>query len=93
MLLTSPKPDTWAALIPLVVGTVTWQSTALVVGLLIAWSAMGLLAEWQARRTLVALVRTAPAGLIMIHQDTLRGRAFRVVWGVGSDQRRRQSRT
>ncbi|MEU8797521.1 hypothetical protein [Spirillospora sp. NPDC048819] len=93
MLLTSPKPDTWAALIPLAVGTVTWQSTVLVVGLLTAWSAMDVLAEWQLRRTLVALARTAPAGRIVIHQDTSRGRAFRVVWGVGSDQRRWHSRT
>jgi hypothetical protein len=93
MLLTSPKPDTWAALIPLAVGTVTWQSTALVVGLLTVWSAMGLFAEWQARRTLVALARTAPDGLIVIHQDTSRGRAVWAAWGVGSDQRRRHSRT
>ena len=72
MLLTSPEPDP-RAVIALAVGTVTWQSTAMVVGLLTAWSAMGLLAEWQARRTLVAFVRTAPAGLITIHQNSSRG--------------------
>lgn len=92
MLLTSPKHDTRAVLTALAAGTMTWQSTALMVGLLTAWTAMGLLAEWQARRTLVALARTAPAGLITIRQYASRGQALRLVWGADPDQRGRQSR-
>ena len=91
-LLNSPEPDPWA-LIALAVGTVTWQSTAMVMGLLTAWYAVGLLAEWQARRILVALARAAPVGLLTAHQNTSRGHAFLLVWGADSDQRRRQSRT
>lgn len=93
MLLTSSKPDTWATLIAMAVGAVAWQPTLLVVCLLTAWSAMGLLAEWQVRRTLVALARTAPAELIMIRQTASRGQVFWLVWGAGLDHRRRQSRT
>jgi hypothetical protein len=80
MLLTSPKHDTCATFTALAVGAMTWQSTALMAGLLTVWTAMGLLAEWQVRRTLVALARTAPAGLIMIHRDASRGQAIRLVW-------------
>lgn len=93
MLLTSPRPDSWTALIPLAVGTVTWQSTALVLGLLTCWSAMDLLIEWQERRTLVALARAAPAGLMVIHEVTPRGRAVRLVWSADSDRRRRHPGT
>jgi len=92
-MLTSPKHDTWAALTALAAGAVAWQSTALVAGLLTVWTAMGLLTEWQARRTLVTLVRAAPGGLITIRQDASWGHAFRLVWGSDSDQRRWQSRT
>jgi hypothetical protein len=93
MLLTSPKHDTWAALTALVAGTMAWQSTALVAGLLTVWTSMGLLAEWQARRTLVSLARTAPAGSITIRQGASWGQAFRLVWGADLDQRPRESRT
>lgn len=94
MLLTSPKGDRWVALTALAAGTMTWQSSALMVCLLSAWTAMGLLAEWQARRTLVALARAAPVELITIRQNAPRGLALRLVWGADSDQRRqRQSRT
>lgn len=93
MLMTSPKHDTWAALTALAAGALTWQSTALVAGSLTAWTVMGLLAEWQARRTLVALARTAPAGLITIRQNASRGPTLLLVWGADSDQRIRQSRT
>lgn len=92
-MLTSPKHDTWAALTALVAGTMTWQSTALIAGLLVAWTAMGLLAEWHARRTLVALARMAPEELITIRQDGSWGPAFQLAWGADSDTRRQQGRT
>lgn len=88
-----PQARTWAVLTALAAGTMTGQSTALMAALLTVWTAMGLLAEWQARRTLVTLARTAPAGLITIRQNTSRGQAFWLVWGSDSDQRRWQSRT
>ncbi|GAA3114170.1 hypothetical protein [Streptosporangium carneum] len=93
MTLTSPEHDTWAALTALAAGALTWQSTALMAGLMTARTAMGLLAEWQTRRTLVALARTAPAGLITIRRNASREQTLRLVWGADSDQRRRQSRT
>jgi hypothetical protein len=92
MLLTSPKHDKWAALTALAADAMTGQSTALVAGLLTVWTAMDLLADWQARRTLVTLARAAPAGLITIRQSATGGHAVRLVWGSGSDHRRR-SRT
>ncbi len=92
MLLNSSKHDTWTALSVLATGTMAWQSTAMMAGLLTIWTAMSLLAEWQARRTLVTLVRAAPAGLITVHQNTSWGQAFRLVWGADSDQRLWQSR-
>ncbi|RBQ19424.1 hypothetical protein DP939_16045 [Spongiactinospora rosea] len=93
MLLTSPKHDTWAALAALTAGALTWQPIALVAGLLTVWTAMGLLSEWHARRTVLALVRTAPHGLITIRQNTSGGQTVRLVWRAGSGPRRRQSRT
>jgi hypothetical protein len=92
-MLTSPKHDTWVALTALAAGAMTRESTALMAGLLTAWTAMGLLTQWQARRTLVALARPAPVGLITIRQNARRGLALRLVWGADSDQRQRQSRT
>jgi hypothetical protein len=88
MPLTSPRHDTWAVLTALAAGTMTWQSTALMAGLLTVWTVRGLLAEWQARRTLVAVARTAPRELIMIRQNASWGQAFRLVWGADSDQSR-----
>jgi hypothetical protein len=93
MLLTSPKHNTWAALTALAAGTMTWQSTAMMAGLLTVWTAMGMFTEWQARRTLSALVRAAPAGLITIRQNGSRGRILWLVWGADSGQRRPQLRT
>jgi hypothetical protein len=93
MLLTSPRNDIWAALTALAAGTQAWQSTALMAGLLAAWTAMGLLAEWQARRTLVTLARMAPVVLITISRDAACGQAVLMAWGADSDGYRRQSRT
>jgi hypothetical protein len=93
MLLTSSKHDEWAVLTAVSVGALTWQSTALMAFLLTAWTAMGLITGWQTRRTLVALARTAPAGLITIRENTSSGQTFQLVWGTDSDQCRRQSRT
>lgn len=93
MLLTSPKHDTWAALAALAAGVFATQSTALIAGTLTAWTVMRLLAEWQARRTLLALARTAPAGLITIWRNASREPTVHLVWGTDSDQRSRQSRT
>jgi hypothetical protein len=93
MLPTSPKPDPWVALTALAAGTVTWQSTALMAGLLTAWTVMGLLAEWQARRTLVALAGTSPVGLITLRQNTSRGQALWPAWVADSEQYRLRLRT
>ncbi len=76
-----------AALSP---GILTWQSAALMASLLAGWTAMGLLAEWQARRTLTALARAVPAGLIMIRWDAPGTRTVRLAWGVASDRRGQQ---
>ncbi|MET1075989.1 MAG: hypothetical protein ABWY11_25305 [Umezawaea sp.] len=46
-----------------------WQTAAVVAGFLALWSAAWLLAGWQSRRTLVAVVREAPAGVITIRRD------------------------
>lgn len=93
MLLTSPKHDTWAALTALAAGVLTWQPTVLMAGALTAWTVMRLLAEWQARRTLVALARTAPAGLVTIRRNASREPAVHLVWGADPEQCVRQSRT
>jgi predicted exporter len=71
----------------------TCQPTALLAGLLIVWTAMSLLAEWQARRALVALVSVASARLVTIHQNALSGLPFGLLWEAGSDQRTRQTGT
>jgi hypothetical protein len=92
MLLTSPKNDMWAAVTALTAGAMTWQSTALMAGLLMAWSAMGLFTEWQSRRTLVALVHAAPAGLITIQRDRPDGQVLWLAWGAYPDLER-QSRS
>ncbi|WP_436759241.1 hypothetical protein [Streptosporangium sp. V21-05] len=92
-MLTSPQHDTWAALTALAAGALIWQSTVLMAGSLTAWAVMRLLAEWQARRTLVALARTAPAGLITIRRYASREPAVHLAWGADPDQRVRQSRT
>nr|WP_157554486.1 hypothetical protein [Herbidospora sakaeratensis] len=94
MLLTSPKHDAEAALTALAAGVLTWQSTALMVASsLTAWAAMRLLAEWQARQTLLALTRTLPAGLITIRRNASRPPTFHLAWGTDPDQRERQPET
>jgi hypothetical protein len=93
MLLTSPKHEFWAALTALAAGTVAWQSTVLMAGLLTVWNGMDLFAEWRVQRTLVALARTAPVGLVIVGRDASWAQGIRLVWGADSDQRRWQSRT
>ncbi|MEU6073317.1 hypothetical protein [Micromonospora sp. NPDC047074] len=71
--------------------TLTWQWAVLLVSLLAVRTALGLLAEWQARRALTALVRAVPAGLVTVHWEA--PGTVRMVWGVDSDQRSQQPRT
>ncbi|MET8145042.1 hypothetical protein ABZU32_32475 [Sphaerisporangium sp. NPDC005288] len=92
-LLTSPKHDRWAALTALTAGASSWQSTALMAGALAAWTAMRLLTEWQMRRTLVALARTARSGRITIPGNAPPGHALRLSWGADHDSDRRPRRT
>jgi hypothetical protein len=46
---------------------------------LIPIGVIGLLAEWQRRRTLVALVRHAPEGTVVIHGKGLGGPAVGIL--------------
>ncbi|MEU9504802.1 hypothetical protein AB0D32_00780 [Micromonospora sp. NPDC048170] len=73
-------------------GTLTWQSAALMAGLMAVWTAMGLLVEWQARRTLITLAQAVPAGLVTIRWDAPGRQVARLVWGAGSDHHGQQSR-
>lgn len=62
-------------------------------GLLMAWSAAGLSTQWQSRRTVVPLVRTAPEGLTTIHRDSPGGQVLRLAREAYPGRRKRQSRS
>jgi hypothetical protein len=82
-----------AVLTVLGAGALNWQSAALMAGLLAFWAAMNLLVEWQARRTLIALVRTGRAGPATIHREVPGGQVVHLVLSAEPDQCRQQPRT
>jgi hypothetical protein len=49
-------------------GIVSWHAGIIALGVVIATGVFRLLAEWQRRTTLIALVRSAPPET-MVHQD------------------------
>ncbi|WNV85682.1 hypothetical protein [Umezawaea sp. Da 62-37] len=65
----SPRTDPWASVAALTAGALPWQTALVVAGLLALWSAAWLLSGWQSRRTLVAVVRESPSGLLTIRRD------------------------
>lgn len=72
--------------------TVSWQAGLLAFGMLLIILGCGLLSQWQHRKTLIALVREAPEGTLVVHREGNGGSSTRVQVGRGSrkgpDERR-----
>ncbi|MFI9643980.1 hypothetical protein ACIG87_28690 [Micromonospora sp. NPDC051925] len=81
-----------AALATLTAGILPWQPTTLVAGVLAVCTAMGLLAEWQARGHLITTSRAALAWRIT-YWDAAAAQTVRLVWTVESDRCQQQART
>jgi hypothetical protein len=82
----------WAGVAALTAAVATWHAISVAAGLLIAWSAMGVVAEWQSRRTLLAVLRAAPAGAVTVHRDGQGRQCWSLTWAAGTGRDEPQSR-
>jgi len=62
---------------------VSWRSAIFVVAVLVIGSVARLLAEWQRRKTLVAMIKHAPRGTVIEQERGRGGPAMRIE--IGSD--------
>jgi|SRR5580704_87442 hypothetical protein len=73
-----------AAWVPVALpGMVSWHAGIITLGAVLVTGVLRLLTEWQRRTTLIALMRNAPAGTVVLRHDRDTGDAARV-W-VGDD--------
>lgn len=63
----------------------SWKSAILFLGVLVLGLVGRLLAEWQRRKTLVAMVQQAPGGTVIVQQRGRGGPAVRIEVGSGSN--------
>lgn len=69
---------------PVLGTTVSWQAGLLVLGVLLIILGCGLLSQWQHRKTLIALVREAPEGTLVVQREDSGGSSTCVQVGRGS---------
>lgn len=69
----------------------SWKTVILLLGVLVLGLAGRLLAEWQRRKTLVAVIQQAPGGTVIVQQRGRGGPAMRIEIGPGSNDPNRQS--
>jgi hypothetical protein len=65
------------------VHAVSWAAACWILGLVAVAGTVRLLCEWQRRETLVAIVREAPAGTVVVQERGLGGPAMWVQVGYG----------
>jgi len=66
---------------PVLATTVSWQAGLLVLGVLLIIFGCRLLSQWQHRKTLIALIREAPAGTLVVHREGKGGPSTRIQVG------------
>lgn len=74
----------WAAWVPAALpGMVSWRAGIIVLGAVAMTGIFRLLAEWQRRVTLIALLRNAPPRIVVLRDDKDTGNSARVWMGDG----------
>jgi hypothetical protein len=84
-LITAVDPDLPVRLSSALAHAVSWKSVILLLGVLVIGLVGRLLAEWQRRSTLVALVRHARGGTVIEQKRGRGGPAMRIEIGSDSD--------
>jgi hypothetical protein len=82
---TVPGTDVLVWLSAALAHAASWRSVILVLAALVIWSFAGLLAEWQRRKTLVALLKHARGGTVIVQDRGRGGPAIRIE--VGSESK------
>ena len=80
-LITAVDPDLPIRLSAVLAHAASWQTVILLVGVLVIGSAGRLLAEWQRRKTLVAVIKEASAGTVIEQKRGRGGPAVRIEIG------------
>jgi hypothetical protein len=62
----------------------SWAAAASILGLVVVAGIIRLMAEWQRRLTIVAIVEHAPAGTVLVQGRGLGGPELRLLIGHGS---------
>jgi len=84
-LLNAADPDLPVRLSAVLAHAATWQSVIVLLGVLVLGLVGRLLAEWQRRKTLVAIIQHAPGGTVIVQQRGRGGPAMRIQIGSGSN--------
>jgi hypothetical protein len=82
-LIRSPLGGTLGGAAGVLAHTVSWAAGCWILGLVALAGSVRLLCEWQRRTTLLAIVREAPAGTILVQERGLGGPAMWVQVGYG----------
>lgn len=67
-------------------GIVSWHAGIIALGAVIATGILRLLAEWQRRTTVIALLRTAPPKTVVLRDDQGTSDSIRIWMGDGMPQ-------
>jgi cation transport ATPase len=66
---------------------VSWQAAAMVLAAMVVSGVLRLLAEWQRRQTIKALMARVPEGTVVVLGDTPAGQSMRASLGPGPSRR------
>lgn len=83
-LITAVDPDLPVRLSSALAHASSWKSVILLLGVLVIGLVGRLLAEWQRRKTLVAVIKDAPGGTVIVQN---RGRGWRPEYRCASSDR------
>jgi hypothetical protein len=84
-LITAVDPDLPVRLSAVLAHAASWKTVILLLGVLVIGLVGRLLAEWQRRRTLVAVIQHAPGGTVIVQSRGRGGPAMRIEIGSGSN--------
>jgi hypothetical protein len=76
----STRASAWVASIA-TANVISWQAAALILGALVVSGLLGLLNEWQRRKTIQALISSAPEGAIVVLTEAPAGQSVTVRMG------------
>ena len=80
-LITAVDPDLPVRLSSALAHASSWKSVILLLGVLVIGLIGRLLAEWQRRKTLVAVIKDAPGGTVIVQNRGRGGPAMRIEIG------------